>query len=65
MMGLDFFRRSVELAELHRMPHQRIVYTIQTNATLIDDEWAAFSMEHDFLVGVSIARSHPRATADS
>src|SRR4249920_2316039 len=43
MMGLDFFRRSVELAEQHRMPHQqRIVYTIQTNATLIDDEWATF-----------------------
>jgi uncharacterized protein len=54
MMGLDFFRRSVELAELHRMPHQRIAYTIQTNATLIDDEWAAFFKEHGFLVGVSI-----------
>jgi serine-type anaerobic sulfatase-maturating enzyme len=54
MMGLDFFRRSVELAELHRMPHQRIVYTIQTNATLIDDEWAAFFKEAGFLVGVSI-----------
>lgn len=54
MMGLDFFRRSVELAELHRMPHQRIVYTIQTNATLIDHEWAAFFKEAGFLVGVSI-----------
>ena len=54
MMGLDFFRRSVELAERHRMPHQRIVYTIQTNATLIDDEWAAFFKDHGFLVGVSI-----------
>jgi uncharacterized protein len=54
MMGLDFFRRSVELAEKHRMPHQRIGYTIQTNGTLIDDEWAAFFKDHDFLVGVSI-----------
>jgi uncharacterized protein len=54
MMGLDFFRRSVELAEKHRMPHQRIAYTIQTNATLIDDEWAAFFKDHRFLVGVSI-----------
>ena len=54
MMGLDFFRRSVELAERHRMPHQRIAYTIQTNATLIDDEWAAFFRDHGFLVGVSI-----------
>jgi uncharacterized protein len=42
MMGLDFFHRSVELAERHRMPHQRIAYTIQTNGTLVDEEWAAF-----------------------
>jgi uncharacterized protein len=54
MMGLHFFRRSVELAEHYRMPHQRIAYTIQTNATLIDDEWAAFLKEAGFLVGVSI-----------
>ena len=54
MMGLDFFRRSVELAERYRMSHRRIGYTIQTNATLIDDEWAAFLKDHDFLVGVSI-----------
>jgi len=54
MMGLDFFRRSVELAERYRMRHQRIAYTIQTNATLIDEEWAAFFKDHGFLVGVSI-----------
>jgi serine-type anaerobic sulfatase-maturating enzyme len=54
MMGVDFFRRSVELAEKHRMPHQRITYTIQTNATLIDDEWAVFFKEQEVLVGVSI-----------
>ncbi len=54
LMGLDFFRRSVELAARYRKPGQRIVYTIQTNGTLIDDEWAAFFAEHGFLVGVSI-----------
>ena len=54
MMGLDFFRRSVELAERLKLPHQRIVYTIQTNGTLLDDEWGAFFAEHGFLVGLSI-----------
>jgi len=54
IMGLDFFRRSVEVAERYRLPHQRLVYTIQTNATLVDEEWAAFFQEHGFLVGVSI-----------
>jgi uncharacterized protein len=54
MMGLDFFRRSVELVDKHRRPHQRIAYTIQTNGTLIDEDWAVFFKENDVLVGLSV-----------
>jgi len=54
MMGLDFFRRSVELAQRHLKPGQRATYTIQTNGTLLDDEWGEFLKEHGFLVGLSI-----------
>ena len=54
MMGLDFFRRSIELAERYLQPGQRAAYTIQTNGTLLNEEWAAFFKEHDFLVGISI-----------
>jgi uncharacterized protein len=54
LMGIDFFRRSVELAEAYLQPGQRAVYTIQTNGTLLDEEWAAFFKENDFLVGISI-----------
>jgi uncharacterized protein len=54
LMGIDFFRRSVRLAEEYREPGQDVLHTIQTNGTLIDDEWAAFLGEHRFLVGVSI-----------
>ena len=54
MMGVDFFRRSVELADQYLKPGQRAVYTIQTNGTLLDEEWAGFFREHDFLVGISI-----------
>jgi uncharacterized protein len=54
MMGLDFFKRSVELAEKHRKPHQRVAYTIQTNGVLVDERWAAFFKEHGFLVGLSV-----------
>lgn len=54
MMGLDFFRRVLEREARHAAPGQKILNTIQTNATLIDDEWAAFLKENDFLVGVSI-----------
>ena len=54
MMGLDFFRRAVELAEKHKKPGQRIEHTMQTNAVLIDDDWAEFFKENSFLIGVSI-----------
>ena len=54
MMGLDFFRRSVELVDRHRRPGQQIDYTIQTNGVLIDDRWAEFFRENGFLVGLSV-----------
>lgn len=54
LRGLDFFRRSVELAEHYRKPHQRILHTLQTNGTLINDEWAIFLKQHNYLVGLSI-----------
>ena len=54
IMGLDFFRRSIELQEKFARPGQRILNTMQTNGTLLDDEWGAFLSEHEFLVGISI-----------
>ena len=54
LMGLDFFRRSVEIAGRHLLPGQRAVHTIQTNGTKLDAEWAEFFRAHDFLVGLSI-----------
>jgi uncharacterized protein len=54
LRGLDFFRRTVALAAKYRKPHQRVLHTIQTNGTLIDDEWATFFKQHNYLVGLSI-----------
>jgi uncharacterized protein len=53
-MGIEFFRRSIELVDRHLRPGQRALYTIQTNGTKLDAEWAAFLKEHEFLVGISI-----------
>ena len=61
MMGLDFFSRVIEIEREYAEPGQRILNTLQTNATLLDDDWGAFLAEHDFLVGVSI--DGPRASA--
>ncbi|MGB8650395.1 MAG: radical SAM protein [Mycobacteriales bacterium] len=54
MMGLDFFRRSVELQEKFARPGQRILNTLQTNGTLLDPAWGEFLKQHEFLVGISI-----------
>ncbi len=63
LMGVDFFRRSIEHVERYRRPGMTVEYTIQTNGTLIDDELAGFFREHDFLVGISI--DGPRGMHDA
>lgn len=54
LMGLPFFEQVIALERELARPGQRILNTMQTNATLIDAEWAAFLAENDVLVGVSI-----------
>lgn len=54
MMGLDFFRRSIELERQYARPGQRILNTLQTNGTLLTDDWGRFLKENGFLVGISI-----------
>ena len=54
LMGLDFFRRGIELVHRYAAPGQRVLNTIQTNGTLLTDEWGEFLAEHGFLVGISI-----------
>lgn len=54
LMGLDFFRRVMVLQQRYQRPPTRIVNTIQTNGTLLNDEWCQFFAEHNFLVGVSL-----------
>ncbi len=54
LMGVDFFRRAVALAEELKAPGQRLHHTIQTNGTLLTDEWCELFARHRFLVGISI-----------
>ncbi len=54
LMGVDFFRRALEMTERLRRPGQQVQHTIQTNGTLLTDEWCVLLAEHKFLVGISI-----------
>ena len=54
LMGLEFFRRAIELQERYRRPEVRVLNALQTNGTLLDDEWCRFFREHNFLIGLSL-----------
>jgi len=63
LMGLDFFKRSIEYVEKYRKPEQRILHTMQTNGILLNDEWCAFFKRHNFLIGLSV--DGPKAMHDA
>ena len=54
LLGLDFFQKVVELEQKYKKPNQRIENDLQTNGTLLNDEWGAFLKTQGFLVGLSI-----------
>lgn len=62
LMGLEFFRTAVEIEQrtLERLRRTRpevpatITNALQTNGTLLDEEWVRFFQENGFLVGVSL-----------
>jgi len=54
LLGIDFFRRVVQLQKKHVPATMRVRNSLQTNGVLLDDHWCEFLREHDFLVGLSI-----------
>lgn len=54
LAGLPFFRKLVELEERHNTKGVAVHNAIQTNGTLVDEEWARFFHDHRFLVGLSL-----------
>jgi uncharacterized protein len=53
LAGLDFFRKAVKLQKKHKPPGRNILNGIQTNATLLNDEWCKFLADEGFFAGVS------------
>ncbi len=54
LMGIDFYKRAIELQEKYGKPGMVFENTMQTNGTLLDDEWCRFFKENNFLIGISI-----------
>jgi uncharacterized protein len=54
LMGLDFFRKAVDIEMDAMRPGMMVENTLQTNGVLLDDEWCKFLHEKRFLVGLSL-----------
>ena len=54
LMGIDFFRRAIAFQKKHARPGMTFENSLQTNGTLLTDEWCQFLRNNDFLVGISI-----------
>jgi len=54
LMGLDFYKRAVELQKRYGITGQEVGNSLQTNAILLNDPWCRFLHESRFLLGISI-----------
>jgi uncharacterized protein len=53
-LGLDFFRKAVELQRKHKPVGWRIRNGLQTNGVLLDEEWGRFLSAEGFSIGLSM-----------
>ncbi|MBN1272866.1 MAG: anaerobic sulfatase maturase [Candidatus Aminicenantes bacterium] len=54
VLGLDFFRMAVSLQKKHRPAGYHIANGMQTNGTLLDENWGRFLAKEGFYVGLSL-----------
>jgi uncharacterized protein len=54
LAGIDFFRKAVSLQKKYKPSGSDIINGIQTNGTLLNDEWCRFLAEEKFITGISI-----------
>lgn len=68
LCGLDFFKDVVAYVNDNNAKKVKINYAIQTNGILLDEKWASFLYENNFLVGISldgIMPSHDKYRIDN
>ncbi|WP_461812917.1 anaerobic sulfatase maturase [Faecalimonas sp.] len=53
LAGIEYYKKFVELVR-EKKGSRKVQYALQTNGTLIDEEWARFFWQEKFLVGISL-----------
>jgi len=59
MPGVDYYKQYMELVSKYKGENQQLVNMIQTDATLITEDFAKFFADNDFIVSVSIDGAEP------
>lgn len=54
LAGLEYFQRIVEFQKKHLPANRTVLNGIQTNGTLLNDEWCRFLKKENFIVGISL-----------
>jgi len=54
LAGLEFYKKVVAFQKKYNTKNLTIYNALQTNGTLLDDDWASLFEENKFLVGVSL-----------
>jgi len=54
LAGLKFFKQAFELQDKHKRPGQKVWNAIQTNGTLVNDDWAKLFRDRECLIGISV-----------
>lgn len=59
LVGLKFYEQFINEVQALNTNNSKINYTLQTNGLLINDKWAQFFKEHNFLIGISLDGPQP------
>lgn len=54
LAGIDFYKKALKIQEAHKPEGKTILNGIQTNGSLISEEWCRFFSESGFIIGLSI-----------
>jgi uncharacterized protein len=54
MAGIEFYKKVLALESFHKPANKVILNGIQTNGTLINEQWSRFFADNGFLIGISI-----------
>ena len=52
--GVSFYEQALEVINRNNIHSKELSYSIQTNATLINEQWCLFFKKYNFNIGVSI-----------